>query len=666
MKLSFKMKVLVPVITAVVVAFIAADIFIYNGLKGDISSIASTSADNLANRYGNELKEDVGSALSVARTLSDTASMLSASGATVSRKEVLDMLERVLEKNPNLFDVWIVWEPNQYDGKDAELAGGNADGTNEKGQFCPMPYRDKGGIARSFASSMYDTGSVSDWYQKPLNSGKPYVAEPATYSFDGKNITTVTVSYPFTVNGKIIGVAGVDVLLDDVKSMISSIKVYDTGFAFLATNSMTVISHKDKTKEGQKLTEPEAAEAAEKGLPVSVVSNDDFIIYCPVKIDGVDYTYLFGVEIPYSEIFAVLAILKNTIFIIAVIATAIIVLIVLVTVNKLVRRLGGEPDVVIDVMQKVAGGDFTADMHVKADDSSSLVHSVKLMTNSLGDMIKELQETADTLKTSSADLSSGAVELSAGMAEQSGSTAVIATSATEMTSTTNDIAKNLSDISEFARLTWEKVHTGKGAVEESLTGVMRIKDTVDESSILVTGLGEKSDEISNIVGVISDIADQTNLLALNAAIEAARAGENGRGFAVVADEVRKLAERTQQATTEISSLVSGTRTEVSKVTTSMGGVTRQVSAGVESSERISVILNELEQEVSKLQNMVGNISSATHEMAATSDQIYNDIKNVAVISSEVKNTADSIAENSSGLAEISDSLKRSMERFKVK
>ncbi|WP_303851130.1 methyl-accepting chemotaxis protein [Seleniivibrio woodruffii] len=666
MKMSFKMKVLVPVITAVVVAFIAADIFIYNGLKGDIRSIASGSAENLANRYGNELKEDVGSALSVAKTLSDTASMLTSSGAPVSRKEVLDMLEHVLEKNPNLFDVWIVWEPNEYDGKDAELVGTNADGTNEKGQFCPMPYRDKGGIARSFTTSMYESGSVSDWYLKPLKTGKPFIAEPATYSFDGKDIMTVTVSYPFSVNGKVIGVAGADLLLGDVSNMISKIKVYDTGFAFLATNALTVISHNDKEKEGQKLTEPEAAEAIEKGTAISLINKDTFTIYCPVKVDEIDYTYLFGVQIPYSEIFAVLGILKNTIFVIAVLATAIIVIIVLVTINRLVNRLGGEPDVVIDVMQKVADGDFTAEMKVRPDDRTSLVHSVKQMTNSLGEMIKELQDTAETLRTSSADLSSGAVELSAGMTEQSGSTAVIATAATEMTGTTNDIAQNLSNISEFARLTWEKVNTGRTAVEESLTGVMRIKDTVDESSELVTGLGEKSDEINNIVGVISDIADQTNLLALNAAIEAARAGENGRGFAVVADEVRKLAERTQQATTEISSLVSGTRAEVGKVTSSMNGVTKQVSDGVASSERISGILNELEQEISKLQSMVDNISSATHEMAATSDQIYNDIKSVAIISSEVKNTADNIAENSSGLAEISDRLKRSMERFRVK
>jgi len=666
MKLSFRMKMLLPVIISVVVAFIAADLLIYHRMKGDIQEIAVSDAEHLSHRYGNELKADVGEALAVSKSLSDTAELLTSQNGVVSRKEVLDMLERVLQKNPKFFDVWIVWEPNAYDGKDAELAGTQTDGTNEKGQFCPMPYRDKGGIARSFTTSMYESGSVSDWYQKPLKTGQPYIAEPATYSFDGKDVMTVTVAYPFKSGGKIVGVAGVDLLLDDVKNMVSGISIYDTGFAFLASGNLTLLAHKNKELEGKPLESPKAREALEKGVSVSDFDSEHFIIYTPLKIDELNYTYILGAEIPFSEIFAVLDVLKSTILIIAVLATAVIIVIVFVTVNKLVKSLGGEPDDVINVMRRVAGGDFTAEMATSANDRESLVYSVKEMTESLSRMMRELQVTADTLRTSSSDLSSGALELSAGMAEQSGSTAVIATAATEMNSTTNDIAKNLSDISEFARLTWEKVNSGKKAVEESLSGVMRIKDTVDESAELVQGLGRKSDEINNIVGVISDIADQTNLLALNAAIEAARAGENGRGFAVVADEVRKLAERTQQATTEISSLVAGTRTEVGRVTSSMGGVTGQVSTGVASSEHVSKILDELEQEVAKLQSMVGNISSATHEMAATSDQIYNDIKGVANISSEVKNTADHIAENSSGLAEISDSLKRSMEKFKVK
>ncbi len=194
----------------------------------------------------------------------------------------------------------------------------------------------------------------------------------------------------------------------------------------------------------------------------------------------------------------------------------------------------------------------------------------------------------------------------------------------------------------------------------------KIKDTVDQSAVLVHSLGEKSQEIKDIVNVISDIADQTNLLALNAAIEAARAGEAGRGFAVVADEVRKLAERTQKATTEISALVHGTQTEMNNVIESMEGVTAQVHLGVESSGMIGTVLAEIQEGVAQLQSMVENISSATQEMASTSSQIQQDISSISYVSNEVKTTSDHLAESASGLEHISDTLRELMNRFRLK
>ncbi|MGE4317655.1 MAG: methyl-accepting chemotaxis protein [Deferribacterales bacterium] len=665
MKLSFKTRLLIPVIIAIVVAFIFADILIYASMKGDIKQVAVDNAGNLSYRYGNELKAEMDSAMSIAETISRSAAVLTKHSSEVPRKDVMDMLQNILELNPELFDVWIVWEPNMYDGKDSELADSGADGTNEQGQFCPMPYRDKGGIARSFTTGMNDGGDGSAWYQTPLRDGKPYIAEPATYSFDGKDIVTVTVSYPFTVDGKIVGVAGVDVLLDDIKTMISDITLYETGFAFLLSGRGSYITHKDAELNGKKTEDEKVTKVIEDNKTDVVMDSGSITIYTPLKISKTDYTYVFGVKVPQSEVFSVLQSLKYTVLVIAVAATAVVIVILLIVVNQLIRKLGGEPDEVISVMQKVAAGDFTAELRLKNNDNFSMVYSIKSMINNLSNMIKELRSTADRLRDASSDLSSGAIELSESMSSQSESTGIIATAATEMTRTTSDIAENLTEISGFAQMTWEKVNTGKKAVEDSLDGVVRIKTTVDGSAELVNGLGEKSDEIHNIVNVISDIADQTNLLALNAAIEAARAGEHGRGFAVVADEVRKLAERTQSATTEISSLVSGTRTEVQKVTQSMSGVTQQVHDGVESSKQISKILEELESEVSKLQEMVHSISSATQEMASTSNQIFEDIKNVAIISSEVKKTSDSIAENSSGLAGISDTLKSDMQKFKV-
>lgn len=665
MKLSFKMRILVPVIIAIVAAFICMDVVIYSSMNDDIEQLAVGNAENLSYRYGNELKAEMETAMAVAETLSTAAESITKKSEDFSREEVMDMLQSVLEKNSQLFDVWIVWEPNMFDGKDAEMKGTEAAGTNENGQFCPMPYRDKGGIARSFTTAMYESGDISSWYQTPLKTGKANISEPATYSYDGKSITTVTVSFPIKNDGQIIGVAGVDLLLDDINKMISDIRMYETGFAFLVSGKNTYITHVDKEKIGKAAEDDGAKEAAGEGRSVVVSDGDYFTIFSPLKIAEADYTYVFGVQIPKKEVLSVLGSLKKTIFVIAVLATIVVVAILLVVVNKLLKKLGGEPEEVIEVMQRTADGDFTADIKLKSDDKESMVYSIKTMIIRLSQMIKEIRETADRVKSASTDLSSGAIELSESMTNQSESTNVIATAATEMTSTTSDIAKNLSDISGFAQMTWEKVSSGKKAVEGSLDGVIRIKDTVDESAVLVASLGEKSDEIHNIVSVISDIADQTNLLALNAAIEAARAGEHGRGFAVVADEVRKLAERTQSATTEISSLVSGTRNEMQKVSDSMKGVTEKVHDGVESSRQISKILEELESEVSSLQEMVENISSATQEMASTSGQIHNDISNVADIAIEVKRTADSIAENSSGLAEMSDTLKRDMEKFRI-
>jgi len=234
-----------------------------------------------------------------------------------------------------------------------------------------------------------------------------------------------------------------------------------------------------------------------------------------------------------------------------------------------------------------------------------------------------------------------------------------------MTQTTQEIAQNLSDISVYSAETSDKAKHSKESVNESTEGVMKIKNTVDLSSQLVTKLGTSSEQIIEIVSVISDIADQTNLLALNAAIEAARAGEHGRGFAVVADEVRKLAERTQTATTEISELVTKTQSGIKNVISSMTEVKGNVDEGVKLSELVAESLDVIVESVNSLEEMVTSISSATSEMASTSNQIQMDIDAVATVSSEITDTSNHIAESSSNLENMSDDMKSLVSQFKI-
>jgi len=519
---------------------------------------------------------------------------------------------------------------------------------------------------------MYSGDGISDWYQKPLKSGSMYVSEPATYDFEGKPLTTVTIGVPFKLDGQIIGVAGVDILLDSLTEMIKGIKVYDTGYTFLLSNKFTIIAHHDKERvgkpaESEKQVSPYINDGKEFAVEkINASGKMAYTLYTPISIKGTDYKFVFGLSVPLEEIYKALAHIRFTITIAALIAVILVAAVIYLIAQGLVRQLGGEPQVVVDTMQKIASGDFTADLKIREGDTSSLTHSVRDMVDKLSAMIQNVTVVADDLKSSSSDLSAGAQELSAGMSEQSERSELISTASNEMSATTGEIARNLTEISDFAHHTSEKAVNGRKVVDDSLKGVIRIKDTVDKSSELVHSLGKKSQEIKDIVSVISDIADQTNLLALNAAIEAARAGEAGRGFAVVADEVRKLAERTQKATSEISDLVLGTQTEMNNVISSMEGVTGQVHTGLESSKQIAVVLKDIEEGVSQLQFMVENISSATQEMAATSGQIQQDIDSVASVSIQVKSTSDHLAENASGLESISARLREMMGSFKIR
>jgi len=320
----------------------------------------------------------------------------------------------------------------------------------------------------------------------------------------------------------------------------------------------------------------------------------------------------------------------------------------------------------IDFAKKMSEGDLSQTLDIqRKDEIGILAGALNQMASNLREMFQKTSNGVQALSASSTELSAISEQMASGANDQAGRSHQVATASEEMSQTIMDAAKNTSVIANSVTETTKIAKEGEEIVNKSVQEVRKIASTVSESAKLLTLLGERSKQISEIVNVINDIADQTNLLALNAAIEAARAGEQGRGFAVVADEVRKLAERTATSTSEISDMITSIQEEVDRTIQSMEYATKKVDTGVDLTNHAGDAFSSIVKRVDDLNTMVQQIASATEEMASTSEEISRDIESIAQVSRETSSNAGQTSRTSAELARLSKDLREIISSFRV-
>jgi len=318
------------------------------------------------------------------------------------------------------------------------------------------------------------------------------------------------------------------------------------------------------------------------------------------------------------------------------------------------------------IAHRIAEGDLTARIeNLRTDETGQLLGAMQNMVENLQRIIGEVKAAASNMASASQNLNTNSELMSKGAGEQASRALQVASASEEMSQTILDVAKNTSSIEMSSTETAKLARNGEKVVDSSVHKVKAISETIEASAKLIKSLGDRSNQIGQIIGVINDIADQTNLLALNAAIEAARAGEAGRGFAVVADEVKKLAVRTSNSTSEISSMITSIQKEVHEVVNSMETITREVTTGVELSTQAGDVLRSIVGSVDQLHVMVQQIASASEEMASTSEQISKDIETIASVSKETSGNSEGITRASLELSELSVNLEKAVAGFNV-
>ena len=329
---------------------------------------------------------------------------------------------------------------------------------------------------------------------------------------------------------------------------------------------------------------------------------------------------------------------------------------ILRAVRALVQRTGA-----------ISAGDLTGEPlpSMGNDELGDLTAGINQMQASLRSILESVVSTTERVASASEEISSNATEQAHGSEMQRDQAHQVATAMQEMSSTVQQVSENSNQAADAARQAADTARNGGKIVEETLEKMRAIADTVTDTARKVQELGKSSNQIGEIISVIDDIADQTNLLALNAAIEAARAGEQGRGFAVVADEVRKLAERTTQATKEITQMIKSIQAETQSPVDAMFAGTRQVESGVATTAQAGASLSEIIEMAERVGEMITHIATAATQQAGATEEVNSSIDQISKITQEAASGAHQSAKACQELSGLALDLQNLVSQFKI-
>ena len=307
------------------------------------------------------------------------------------------------------------------------------------------------------------------------------------------------------------------------------------------------------------------------------------------------------------------------------------------TIHKLVAKIVSSIDDVVETSDHLSGNSEEVS---KA--SQTVAVAIEEMVKGTNDKLNAVSGTREIMQQFTAAIN----QIAQGAQEQATHVNQTSVAIGEMACSIQEVATNAESVLEAATEASKVARTGETAVESTISGMEKIKNTVYESAVRIKELGEHSQKIGEIIQVIDEIAGQTNLLALNAAIEAARAGEHGKGFAVVADEVRKLAERSGKATKEIAELIINIQRGTGKAVEAMEHGTQEVEEGVQLAHDAGTALEAIMKTVEQTLRQIQLISGAAGQMSESSTSVVTAIDNVAAITEQNSASTEQMAAGS--------------------
>ena len=319
----------------------------------------------------------------------------------------------------------------------------------------------------------------------------------------------------------------------------------------------------------------------------------------------------------------------------------------------------------LDEMGDLADGDLTVKAQVRDSITGAIADSINYTIDSLRDLVTEINRATEQVTSATSVAQGTSSQLLSAAETQSDQIMQTTDAVTDMTRSILQVSSNAAQASQVAQRSLEAASQGSQAVQNTISGMNEIRTQIQETSKRIKRLGESSQEISEIVELISDITEQTNILALNAAIQAASAGEAGRGFTVVAEEVQRLAERSSEATKQISAIVKTIQTDTHGAVVAMEKSTEGVVEGARVADAAGQALTEIETVTNNLARLIQSISAATNAQTESATTVANNMQLIQEITTQTTEGTQLTADSVGQLTSLAEELRSSVAGFKL-
>ncbi|MDR1803709.1 MAG: methyl-accepting chemotaxis protein [Treponema sp.] len=585
------------------------------------------------------------------------------------------MLEGLVEEHPEIIGIWCVWEENALEGNDQAYLG--TTGTNRNGRFAPYFYREDGEVAVEALDDFDNPGM--NYYQLPKRNNATTILDPYIDILGIREMVLMTsIAAPIRNSGRLVGVVGIDIYLDELQSIIHESLPYDDALNAVFSYNFTVAAHFDPGRLGRDLRYTEMdllgpymddfTRAIQNGEQyyfsnyIAALHETMEAFSVPIQVGTSNTPWCYVVGIRTATVNAPATTMMYITFVIVVVMIAIIVLASIFLSRSLSRPIvkvthtlkdisEGEGDLTqqITIASKDEIGDMSIYFNKTLGNIKNLVGVIKYKIHALTNTGHEL--TVNMTKTTAAvdNIAANFEEIKTLDAKQQEESA-------EVNKALERIKSSIAQQNELIDEQTERVNASSSAIEEMTANIHSVSQTLVENSKNVDALTKASElgktavqavaqEIQEIAKeseglleinlVMNKIASQTNLLSMNAAIEAAHAGEVGKGFAVVADEIRKLAESSAQQSKTTSTMLKKVKASIDNITKTSGEVLERFGA--------------IDTEVKTVSEHEMNIRHAMEEQESGGKQILDAIGRLREITVSVQKGSEDMSNTSSDL-----------------